>query len=195
MNFDHFLDSIENVPPELERNLTLIRELDERTMEVFGRIEECIVQYKLSKSRSDRKRIADDTSQLFGKIDSYAEDKEKLAHQSYELIDKNIKRLTYLGNHSIEIPAQDQADPSLTPPPKPIGFDMPPDPNEPLFCYCKNISHGEMIACENEECDTEWYHFECVGIKEPPKGKWYCGNCLPQVKAQYRKNVTKRRRR
>ncbi|CAG8508703.1 3685_t:CDS:2, partial [Acaulospora morrowiae] len=28
--------------------------------------------------------------------------------------------------------------------------DMPIDPNEPLYCYCNNVSYGEMVACDNE---------------------------------------------
>eukprot|EP01038_Epipyxis_sp_PR26KG_P009106 gene9106-12280_t len=39
------------------------------------------------------------------------------------------------------------------------------DPNEPVYCTCKKISYGNMIACENENCLIEWYHFGCVGLK------------------------------
>lgn len=40
------------------------------------------------------------------------------------------------------------------------------DPNEPVFCFCKRVSFGDMVACENEECPIEWFHFGCVGLKE-----------------------------
>lgn len=189
-NFDHFLDSLVNVPPELERNFTLIRELDERTKEVMGRVQECIVQYEVSKSHSDRKRIREKTDSLFTKINSYGEDKYQLSLQTYELIDKNIKRLVSLGNSTLEVDSEH----ANSEQPKPLGYDMPLDEHEPRYCICKNISHGEMIACENKECETEWFHFGCVGITKAPKGKWYCGNCLPQIKARHR-NASKRRRR
>ncbi len=26
-----------------------------------------------------------------------------------------------------------------------------------------------MIACDNNDCDTEWFHFGCVGLEAKPK--------------------------
>lgn len=45
---------------------------------------------------------------------------------------------------------------------------------EPTYCFCNNVSYGAMIACDNERCPREWFHYGCVGITKPPKGKWYC---------------------
>lgn len=28
--------------------------------------------------------------------------------------------------------------------------DLPIDPNEPKYCYCRQVSFGEMVACDNE---------------------------------------------
>jgi Histone-lysine N-methyltransferase NSD-like, PHD zinc finger 1/Inhibitor of growth proteins N-terminal histone-binding len=61
-----------------------------------------------------------------------------------------------------------------------VAINPPPrqaQPNEQTYCYCKQISHGEMIACDNEDCAIEWFHFKCVGLKRQPKGKWYCDEC------------------
>lgn len=52
------------------------------------------------------------------------------------------------------------------------------NPNEPKYCICNRISFGEMIACDNDYCPTEWFHFPCVGIAEHPAGKWYCPDCI-----------------
>ena len=41
----------------------------------------------------------------------------------------------------------------------------------------QQVSFGNMIACEYEGCSIEWFHYECVGITEAPKGKWYCNEC------------------
>ncbi|XP_031835077.1 misexpression suppressor of ras 4 [Nomia melanderi] len=48
-----------------------------------------------------------------------------------------------------------------------------------LYCYCQcpYDEVSEMIACDGEDCRIEWFHFECVGIMVPPKGKWYCPDC------------------
>ncbi|XP_078253210.1 inhibitor of growth protein 2 [Rhinoraja longicauda] len=56
-------------------------------------------------------------------------------------------------------------------------IDFPIDPNEPTYCLCNQVSYGEMIGCDNEECPIEWFHFSCVGLTYKPKGKWYCPKC------------------
>ncbi|XP_043703349.1 PHD finger protein ING1 [Telopea speciosissima] len=61
--------------------------------------------------------------------------------------------------------------------PPSMDLDLPVDPNEPTYCYCNQISFGEMIACDNPDCKIEWFHYGCVGLKDPPKGKWYCPDC------------------
>ena len=30
-----------------------------------------------------------------------------------------------------------------------------------------------MIKCDNPNCKREWFHFQCVGIEDQPKGKWF----------------------
>jgi len=51
------------------------------------------------------------------------------------------------------------------------------DPNEPRYCICNQVSYGDVVACDNEDCPYEWFHYDCVGITAPPKGKWYCPKC------------------
>lgn len=51
------------------------------------------------------------------------------------------------------------------------------DPSEPRYCMCNQVSYGDMVACDNEDCPYEWFHYPCVGISAPPKGKWYCPSC------------------
>ncbi|BHF79498.1 Ras-related protein Rab-6A [Sparganum proliferum] len=48
---------------------------------------------------------------------------------------------------------------------------------ERVYCLCKKISFGEMIACDSKRCPIEWFHFGCVDIRVQPKGKWYCPQC------------------
>ncbi|KAF3457509.1 hypothetical protein FNV43_RR02167 [Rhamnella rubrinervis] len=68
---------------------------------------------------------------------------------------------------------------AVTPAPNPtsMDLDLPVDPNEPTYCFCNNVSYGEMVACDNPNCKIEWFHFGCVGLREQPKGKWYCSEC------------------
>lgn len=61
--------------------------------------------------------------------------------------------------------------------------DEPPiDPNEPVYCYCKQVSWGEMVACDGPKCQNEWFHLACVGLNAPPEGKWYCNECNNKLK-------------
>jgi hypothetical protein len=51
------------------------------------------------------------------------------------------------------------------------------DPAEPVYCTCQRVSFGDMIACDNPDCAVEWFHYECVGLTEAPKGRWVCPAC------------------
>ena len=42
------------------------------------------------------------------------------------------------------------------------------DVDEPRYCYCNRISFGEMVGCDGEECEKEWFHLECVGLTRAP---------------------------
>ncbi|KAK3809783.1 MAG: inhibitor of growth proteins N-terminal histone-binding-domain-containing protein [Linnemannia elongata] len=65
--------------------------------------------------------------------------------------------------------------------------ELPIDPNEPLYCYCQQVSYGEMVACDNQDCEIEWFHLSCAGLKAPPKGKWYCKDCQQKLKKPHKK--------
>ena len=49
---------------------------------------------------------------------------------------------------------------------------------ERLYCVCRGVQGEErMVACDNESCPVEWFHFGCVGVTSKPKGKWFCPSC------------------
>lgn len=180
---------MECVPPEFERNFTLLTDLDKRSEELRIRAKEYLNEYKKTKHRDERAKIREITDELFEKIASYADDKIALAQQTYELIDRHIRRFERAND------ADKAASPKPDDKPKEI-FDMPPDENEPKFCVCRNISHGQMVACDNPDCVIEWFHFACVGLDKQPKGKWYCQQCGPEILARARRlNKSKRKRR
>ena len=195
-SFDHFIETLEPVPPELQRNFSLISDLDRRTCELIRRINECVKEYKSSVKRDVRLSLYKESIDLMDKAKSLSDDKVELAAQTYNLIDKHIRRLESLsGSQSIQQGStikENDSNPkannrksqagSETPDsdactPKPFTVDMPPDPNEPRYCTCQQVSFGEMIACDNRDCPIEWFHFPCVDLKSKPKGKWYCPEC------------------
>uniref|UniRef100_A0A8C5YTY3 Zinc finger PHD-type domain-containing protein n=1 Tax=Marmota marmota marmota TaxID=9994 RepID=A0A8C5YTY3_MARMA len=75
--------------------------------------------------------------------------------------------------------------------------DLPIDPNEPTYCLGNQVSYGEMIGCDNDECPIEWFHFSCVGLNHKPKGKCYCPKCVCVCGGAMRKqwtNTTKKKK-
>ena len=49
------------------------------------------------------------------------------------------------------------------------------------YCTCRSVSYGNMVACDNEECAYEWFHWSCVGMTREPAGKWYCEECRAKL--------------
>jgi inhibitor of growth protein 3 len=50
------------------------------------------------------------------------------------------------------------------------------------YCICHSVSYGDMVACDNESCPYEWFHWACVGVKSEPQGVWVCPVCAPKMK-------------
>ena len=53
------------------------------------------------------------------------------------------------------------------------------DEDNGTWCYCKTVKGGEMIECENINCEIKWFHVSCLQIKNKQKGKWFCPTCHP----------------
>lgn len=53
------------------------------------------------------------------------------------------------------------------------------DPDELTYCYCNGVSYGEMVACDADGCEKEWFHLECVGLKVAPRGNGKLTPILP----------------
>ncbi|KAM9878286.1 PHD-finger domain-containing protein [Verticillium dahliae] len=49
------------------------------------------------------------------------------------------------------------------------------------YCTCQNVSFGDMVACDNDDCPYEWFHWSCVGLKSEPNGTWYCPVCTEKM--------------
>ena len=39
---------------------------------------------------------------------------------------------------------------------------------EPRYCYCGDVSYGEMVGCDADDCAREWFHLSCVGLSRAP---------------------------
>lgn len=53
------------------------------------------------------------------------------------------------------------------------------DKYQRLYCYCNRPYFKPMIACDNNKCKLEWYHYSCVNLTRTPEEnkKWFCPDC------------------
>ncbi|PWN18561.1 hypothetical protein BCV69DRAFT_284865 [Microstroma glucosiphilum] len=63
--------------------------------------------------------------------------------------------------------------------------------DERRYCFCNNVSYGDMIGCDDDACEREWFHLGCVGLTKPPSGTWYCDDCLDRRAAKASKSKSK----
>eukprot|EP00029_Vermamoeba_vermiformis_P013666 TRINITY_DN8591_c0_g1_i1.p1 TRINITY_DN8591_c0_g1~~TRINITY_DN8591_c0_g1_i1.p1 ORF type:complete len:236 (+),score=81.04 TRINITY_DN8591_c0_g1_i1:52-759(+) len=230
---ENYLESISTLPAELRRNFSLMRELDDRTKDTSTRVEEMMVAYQSGNKKNLKELFTDEQiQQMREELEncvSHCDEKVSLAVQTYDLVDKHIRRLdqdlkkfeaelederkqqqqvqsqTLKSTGGKKLAAAQGTGLGKVPRKKdqkavdargPIGVngvplaaevEMPIDPNEPTYCTCGRVSFGEMIGCDNAECAIEWFHFECVGLSGPVKGKWYCPDCAAKMKKDKKK--------
>ncbi|XP_078115789.1 inhibitor of growth protein 5a isoform X1 [Sander vitreus] len=118
---EHYLDSIENLPCELQRNFTLMRDLDSKTeedstpgcnnlqlllsekhrrafneTEKKGEIDKLAEEYIAKvKNLASEQRVEhlQKIQHAYSKCKEFSDDKVQLAMQTYEMVDKHIRRL------------------------------------------------------------------------------------------------------
>jgi len=85
----------------------------------------------------------------------------------------------------------DEEDEVATPPPAGRSVDRDEDMvdadddeggDDKKYCICQSVSYGDMVACDNESCPFEWFHWTCVGLKSEPVGTWICPVCTKNNK-------------
>ena len=78
-----------------------------------------------------------------------------------------------------------------------------------VYCWCQMGSFGDMVACDDTECEREWvslvssrlvstlfwlrdllgsltfgaqFHLGCIGLEVAPEGVWFCDACRNKPK-------------
>lgn len=90
------ITGLEHLPVELQRNFTLMRDLDTRAQGLMRTIDSLADQYLrnvMTMSQEKRKEQMESIQSQFNKAKEYGDDKVQLAIQTYELVDKHIRRL------------------------------------------------------------------------------------------------------
>ncbi|KAJ6623050.1 hypothetical protein B0H10DRAFT_2162573 [Mycena sp. CBHHK59/15] len=58
------------------------------------------------------------------------------------------------------------------------------DGDDKPYCFCQRVSFGQMIACDDPNCQWEWFHIACIGLTTPPDGRWFCETCRTKRNAK-----------
>jgi hypothetical protein len=150
----------------------------------------------------EKEKEKHDVDEMTKRAVAVCDEKVALAQQCYDLVEQHIARLDkdlrVFDQALAEKEAAAAVAKGLVPPPTAasvggaglaspepppvLGASTNTNPDEPKYCVCNRVSFGEMIACENEACAVEWFHFACVGLSTDAKikGKWYCNACAAE---------------
>ena len=93
---EQYLDSLEPLPGELRRNFNLMHDLDNKNKNLLQDIDTASDEY-LRKARdltsSQRSSEMEKIQKMFKKAKEHGDDKVSIAIQTYEMVDKHIRRL------------------------------------------------------------------------------------------------------
>ncbi|XP_073699028.1 inhibitor of growth protein 2 [Garra rufa] len=239
---EDYLECVESLPLDIQRNVSLLREIDTKYQEVLKEVDDIYEKYKKETDSGQRKRLQIQLQRALISSQELGDEKIHVVTQMMEVVENRSRQIEahspcFLEPGEAERPAEKvRHDPASTsanvmperssarrprrqrnsesrdtcangaledlgeePPQQPrekksksakkkkrskakqereaspVEFTI--DPNEPTYCLCEQVSYGEMIGCDNEQCPIEWFHFSCVGLTYKPKGKWYCPKC------------------
>lgn len=121
-------------------------------------------------------------------LDIIAAKKVELAIKSYDMIDLTVKAIDSelnllektIRKDGLPLPTDttnEQDDGSEVGSKRKRSLTMEEEESEPVYCLCKQVAYGEMIACDNEDCPIEWFHYSCVNLTRKPRNSWICPVC------------------
>ncbi|XP_064191116.1 inhibitor of growth protein 2 isoform X1 [Anguilla rostrata] len=250
---EDYLECVESLPLDIQRNVSLLREIDTKYQDVLKEVDDVYERYRKEADGGQRKRLQTQLQRALISSQELGDEKIHVVTQMMELVENRARQIdSHTLCHQepaeaersgaataaaaaaaeksrqeaapaerssarrprrqrnsesrdsgsgtangVEEAAEEPPPPPPPPPPRekrsksakkkkrskakpereasPAEFTI--DPNEPTYCLCDQVSYGEMIGCDNEQCPIEWFHFSCVGLTYKPKGKWYCPKC------------------
>eukprot|EP01012_Entosiphon_sulcatum_P042562 TRINITY_DN56625_c0_g1_i1.p1 TRINITY_DN56625_c0_g1~~TRINITY_DN56625_c0_g1_i1.p1 ORF type:complete len:176 (-),score=24.98 TRINITY_DN56625_c0_g1_i1:86-613(-) len=175
MLVETFIESTQALPASLRKNLNLMRELDQQCESVMSGVTAQEQAHLEALKYGKNSGLLDSIGSAHTRAINLSNEKVQLAKQIYDQIDKCIVGLDdMMRRYELRRGDEPQDD---------YVHDIPLDPaDEPLYCYCRQVSFGEMIACDSPKCEYEWFHFDCLGINQAPKGRWICPYCAEKRK-------------
>lgn len=141
-----------------------------------------LLHEKISLERRLLQIVQSHLTRLEGRMRSLGESESSFLNPYSALID--VVPPAHAANVQIQISNNDLNNRrNLSQPRKRVALDAAEiiDPNEPVYCTCRQVSFGDMIACDEASCTIEWFHYGCVGLTAPPEGRWFCSQCRERL--------------
>ena len=202
---ENFIDLVENVPNDLSRRITRVHELqldyelslcklennltrfsrptsDGSTASDLGQLKLLLAtQYCLVKMQE----ISDNKLAVIQEALNQLDSKSRELDQDFKLINAATSDVTETTNNKSSKNNSNSKSQTTTSTSQPKTSQR--ESPEPTYCVCHQVSYGDMICCDNDACEIEWFHFQCVSLTSKPKGKWYCPNCRGDRSNQQKK--------
>ncbi|CAD8189758.1 unnamed protein product [Paramecium octaurelia] len=201
---EDYFDRQSHVPQEVTRSLRLIKELDEKVTKIQQKLTTLRKQYKQQQNEKTKVEI----DQLYEESVNLSQEKINLSDKVYEVVDNAVQQL----DNDLK-KFEENLKSSMAPDHKrrflilskyqkekrkKINQEIEQSKeifqnasqSEPLYCICQKPSFGQMVMCDNQLCSKEWFHLECVKLKDfPPENEpWFCSiECRKEGKGRMKK--------
>ncbi|ELQ74675.1 Chromatin remodeling protein, contains PHD Zn-finger [Trachipleistophora hominis] len=171
MLFKESLESLEETPLKVQKTITNIKLLNNQSEDHINTIkqqielDQCDLQKIVSaflRLEENEKELNAHLHSLYNFIDGQTETVELDCNNFDEMVSKSALILK-----TNQISARELGE---------TGAHANKD-RDGAPCYCGKDVNAKMIACDDPNCRIEWFHLSCIGISQPPAGKWYCREC------------------
>lgn len=191
---ENFIDLVENIPNDLSRRITRVHELQLEYETSLSKLESNLTRFSrqnnLTSNDLRQLKLLLATQHSLVQMQEISDNKLAIIQDALDQLDTKSRELdhdfklinaatsdgteTATNNKSTKtnVNTKNQSSSSSSQP-KTSQRESP----EPTYCVCHQVSYGDMICCDNDACEIEWFHFQCVSLTSKPKGKWYCPNC------------------
>lgn len=213
---DNFIDLVENVPNDLSRRITQVHEFQLDYETSLAKLETNLTKFSRPQTNNDgaindlkQLKFLLATQHYLSRMQDISDHKLTIVQEALDQLDNKSRELDHdfklinastsdsgdqsSGNknsktNSTGTKSQSTAAASTSSSSsQPRGSSGHRESPEPTYCVCRQVSYGDMICCDNDACDIEWFHFQCVSLTSKPKGKWYCPNCRGDRSNQLKK--------
>ena len=177
------IQSIEALPNVTPQVFHMIKKLEENSQKLSSYLE------KLTKTKKSYAEEHTEKIQVIRRtINIIFQKKNVLVMSCYDLIDQKVKYIDQMSQSVDElIQLSSSSNRNSTEESGHTGMKRARSSSdlqshkEPLYCICNQVAYGDMIACDNEQCSIEWFHYACVGLVDEPS-EWLCRQCQAMVK-------------